>query len=1015
MASYHFRIKTPIKHDGSSISAREHLLYINREGRYRDTDLFRDYHINPHNYIAGQVRPEFSFLAEGRVKPLYNSNSGSIFMTSRGLAVSDDAAPLVMDICLALASRIFAGESVRVSGLNTFKEACIASAVLRKDTSFSSGDAEIDYQIRRRIREYYGYGFADTYDRRRNIFERDFLLTRGIGSSEGPGNTNDRRAAIFSENGESDDSLFASSPLIAEGIEYAEERVGMPQMSGSDVVRDGRDSGMLLRADEERGLFEEFKKSYTTLRWSDDRAAFLKQSAEDAAFNVVNHLLRSHRQAADHLAYINREGLFENRGGCSFTGSQLPVWANGNSRKFFEAADKLERANGTAYREIEFSLPNELDAEQNLAIVKEFLNNHLKDFYYAFAIHEKDGALSGERHPHVHIMFSEREIDRYEREHGRDAVTFFKRADSAVPERGGCRKADCWNGKDRRSHLAMLRMSYADIQNRALEAAGCRARVDHRSLEDQKKDAILRGNIAMAEILDRLPEEYVGVIRPDDVASSDLLNLSEFRAQRIRSAGLIYARHHLLAQQEEMDYATDLALMNNASALIQNVPAEVLRLDAYAEYRRRVDNIKNDISKLEPLIILKAEAFKDAIEDVLPEKARSTWIAMQELAAEFKNWKRWLDTFPEPTDKAFMADYNAAIDRGKKQMNDVLGNIRMIAGTLRPYMDSIASNNQQRLLIQELASETIASTAKQRNLLKEKYAELDRLALELHAKVEEAGSCSTDVLDIQNTADVADDDFIANSLADLQEDTPLPSGPVNEVPNDILIKIPDGILMSAADCINELNELKERLNTQADDLRIKLREKNKTVISPARARKMAMHKLAGSLYGELRILKDRERKLIRKAAFISPKEKTDLEAIKVGIIRINAKIDAFFSIPENAQKVEAITEGILKRNVGAKAEAALVYRQLCNVRSQIRFTNNRIKTVTNIDANRMLRASVPGISFNYPGFERQRAAANAADRIRGGGVGRVYIGGHRDKRKEWDLLSEFEKDELLNK
>ena len=57
------------------------------------------------------------------------------------------------------------------------------------------------------------------------------------------------------------------------------------------------------------------------------------------------------------------------------------------------------------------SLPNELSLEQNLEIVDKFIGEYLKNHYYAYAVHEKSGAISGERHPHVHIMFSERLID----------------------------------------------------------------------------------------------------------------------------------------------------------------------------------------------------------------------------------------------------------------------------------------------------------------------------------------------------------------------------------------------------------------------------------------------------------------------------------------------------------------------------------------------------------------------------------------------------------------------------
>ena len=58
------------------------------------------------------------------------------------------------------------------------------------------------------------------------------------------------------------------------------------------------------------------------------------------------------------------------------------------------------------------------------------LTNH----YYAYAIHEKSGAISGEKHPHVHIMFSEQMIDNVEKIKERPAYKYFTRA--AKPLKG---------------------------------------------------------------------------------------------------------------------------------------------------------------------------------------------------------------------------------------------------------------------------------------------------------------------------------------------------------------------------------------------------------------------------------------------------------------------------------------------------------------------------------------------------------------------------------------------------
>ena len=201
----------------------------------------------------------------------------------------------------------------------------------------------------------------------------------------------------------------------------------------------------------------------------------------------VDYILRE--DGKSHADYINREGAQSDHNDCVFKGSQLPKWAKGSAQKFFSAATRYEDKGNVRYREIELSLPNELSLKQNLEILDRFIADHLSSHYYAFAIHEKAGALSEESHPHVHIMFSERLIDDVERASERPACKYFRRA--AKPLKGeqvasferrrehGAPKDKKWHN---RKYLYELRADFARIQNEVLAKSGFSIRVDHRSL-----------------------------------------------------------------------------------------------------------------------------------------------------------------------------------------------------------------------------------------------------------------------------------------------------------------------------------------------------------------------------------------------------------------------------------------------------------------------------------------------------------------------------------------------------
>ena len=231
----------------------------------------------------------------------------------------------------------------------------------------------------------------------------------------------------------------------------------------------------------------------------------------------VDYILRE--DGKSHADYINREGAQSERTDCVFKGRQLPKWAKGSAQKFFSAATRYEDKGNVRYREIELSLPNELSLEQNLEILDRFIAEHLSNHYYAYAVHEKVGELSGESHPHVHIMFSERLIDDVEKISERPACKYFRRA--AKPLKGeqvasferrrehGAPKDKKWHNK---KYLYEIRADFARIQNEVLARNGFSIRVDYRSLKAQQVEAEKHGDDFLANLSKRMPESYIGVI-----------------------------------------------------------------------------------------------------------------------------------------------------------------------------------------------------------------------------------------------------------------------------------------------------------------------------------------------------------------------------------------------------------------------------------------------------------------------------------------------------------------------
>jgi hypothetical protein len=97
---------------------------------------------------------------------------------------------------------------------------------------------------------------------------------------------------------------------------------------------------------------------------------------------------------------------------------------------------------------------------------------------YTLAVHAGQDANGREHNPHAHLMISERRNDGVER----SREQWFRRANSAHPERGGAPKSRTFHGRD---WMEQARERWADLTNSTLERCGRHERVDHRSYERQ--------------------------------------------------------------------------------------------------------------------------------------------------------------------------------------------------------------------------------------------------------------------------------------------------------------------------------------------------------------------------------------------------------------------------------------------------------------------------------------------------------------------------------------------------
>ena len=206
--------------------------------------------------------------------------------------------------------------------------------------------------------------------------------------------------------------------------------------------------------------------------------------------------------------YITREGKYGRDAGEveHVEHGNMPEWAAEDGRGYWQAADAGERANGRLFVEVQFALPNELDRGQQREVARAFARQLTQGerLPYTVAVHRGESMdPSKPDNPHAHIVMSERSNDGV----ARTGETWFRRANRQQPERGGAAKVSHLQARE---WPERIRQGWAAECNRALKRAGRGERIDPRTLAEQARAALKKGDLDQAAELARTPEPKRG-------------------------------------------------------------------------------------------------------------------------------------------------------------------------------------------------------------------------------------------------------------------------------------------------------------------------------------------------------------------------------------------------------------------------------------------------------------------------------------------------------------------------
>jgi MobA/MobL family len=328
---------------------------------------------------------------------------------------------------------------------------------------------------------------------------------------------------------------------------------------------------------------------------------------------ITRDLERAQTPAARQLRYL-REG----REDLVYTNTRnLPGWAQGDACRYFQEAERSERApgaqeryRGRAFEEWKILLPNMLGHAANMHLMRDLLDVIAGDLLpCTYAFHDPTSLSGTTQQPHLHLLISARQTD----EHERTPSQHFRRYNARHPAQGGARKDPAFRHK---GAVKAWRVTISDVLNVHLERAGLQDRVHPDSLHE-------RG-------IDRKPEPKLlpsesQAYRDNGVVSATMAEVLTIRAERqqTRSQEQANAREYweerkvALGITEDMALPAQLAVIGMARALVRDqAPTRtVAQRDAGVEQDARV---LGDLAR---------EAYTQT-----QAEAQTLWVGVQDLA-----------------------------------------------------------------------------------------------------------------------------------------------------------------------------------------------------------------------------------------------------------------------------------------------------------------------------------------------------------------------------------------------
>lgn len=297
-------------------------------------------------------------------------------------------------------------------------------------------------------------------------------------------------------------------------------------------------------------------------------AAYRRAARFEAPPSSVTHAAAYQR--AQEMGNDGQVFDYRRKVGVAWTGIMAPAFTPKDlldPQTLWNTVERFEsRKNARLGREMIIALPHQVDLTIHVAMLRAFITTHLvsRGMVADVAIHRPPVEHGGDpRNWHAHVLLTDRPM---------------------TPQGFAAMKDRMWNAKE---NLLLWRRAWSDVHNATMEHLGLPHRIDHRSLEAQRQDALARGDTMAALDLDRTPQIHVGKALHAD-----------------------HPRFPVYADRHARNKAILTHNARRAGAHVEHVENQMARADSAAYLEARINALKRDLAQpdAEPLTLAELHA-----------------------------------------------------------------------------------------------------------------------------------------------------------------------------------------------------------------------------------------------------------------------------------------------------------------------------------------------------------------------------------------------------------------------